>query len=244
LSNFIPIMGAIYFALILFFPFFLQSPSFFTIFKNLSSILIFLITPLFLISFYVLNLLIIIFFTKFIYKRITNLNPIKEGVFKWAEKTTDYKFYFKRSFILRYVKWKIQKSPFPWLIRFAFNFIGNCQIGKNTVLEDSYLAKELLIVGNNTYIGKALLANHLWDKNLIIKKIKIGNNVTILDNCCIAPGVEINDNVELLPLSVTTKNSILSTNSIYFNTPLKRISKEGLIHTFNLDKDDLMLNIN
>ncbi|UCC20548.1 MAG: hypothetical protein JSV62_04475 [Promethearchaeota archaeon] len=244
LSNFIPVMGSIYFVLILFFPFFLQSPSYFTIFKNCNSILIFLITPLFIIFFYFLNLLFVIFFTKLFYKWITHLNPVKEGIIEWEKKTTDYKYYFKRSFILRYIKWKIQKSPFPWLIKFAFNFIGNCQIGNNTVLEDSYLAKELFVAGNNTYIGKVLLANHLWDKNLIIKKIKLGNNVTILDNCCIAPGTEINDNVLLLPLSVTTKNSILLANSIYFNTSLTKISKEVLIQAFNINKEDLMLNIN
>ncbi|MFX1417386.1 MAG: hypothetical protein ACFE9N_00550 [Promethearchaeota archaeon] len=243
LSNFIPIISAIYFMLNFFFPFFMQSPNYLTLFENFNSIIIFLATPLFLISLYLLNLLLIIFFTKLIYKWITHLNPVKEGIFEWKNKTTDYKYYFKRSFILRYVKWKIQKSPFPWLLKFAFNFIGNCQIGENTVLEESYLAKELFIVGNNAYIGKVLLANHLWDKNLIIKKIKIGDNVTILDNCCIAPGTEINDNVLLLPMSVTSKNSILSDNSIFFNSPLTKISKEGLIQAFNLDKDDIFFNI-
>jgi len=243
-SNAIPILGSIYFVIIFFFPFFLQSPSFFTIFKNFNSFLIFLITPLFLIILYLINLLLVIFFTKLLYQMIKYLNPVKEGVFQWENKNADYRYYFKRSFILRYVKWKIQKSPFPWLMRSAFNFIGNCQIGKNTVIEDSYLAKELLIVGDNTYIGKVLLANHLWDKNLIIKKITIGNNVTILDNCCIAPGTEIKDNVSLLPLSVTAKNDKLSTNSIYYNTPLTKISKEGLIHAFNLNTNDLTLNKN
>ncbi|NVM34694.1 MAG: hypothetical protein HWN81_03800 [Candidatus Lokiarchaeota archaeon] len=241
-SNLIPILGSIYFVNTLFFPVFLQCSSFFSIFQNINSLVIFFVTPLFLIIVYFMNLLIVIFFTKLLYKFIQYLNPVKEGVFHWENKNNDYKCYFKRSFILRYVKWKIQKSPFPWLIKFAFNFIGNCQIGTNTVIEDSYLAKELLKVGNNTYLGKALIANHLWDKSLTVKKITIGDNVTISDNCCISPGTEIQENVSLLPLSVTTKNDNLSADSIYFNSPLTKISKERLINIFNLDMDDLALN--
>ncbi len=169
---------------------------------------------------------------------------MKEGVFHWKNKNIDYKQYFNRSFILRYVKWKIQKSPFPWLINYAFNYIGNCEIGIDSVMEDSYLAKELLKIGDNTYIGKALLANHLWDKNLTIEKITIGDNVTILDNCCISPGTEIQENVCLLPLSVTTKNDKLTADSIYINAPSTKISKEGLIDAFNLDIYDLTLKKN
>jgi len=243
-SNAIPILGIICFVNKLFFPLFLQSTNFFAIFKNINSLVIFLVTPLFLITIYIINLLLVIFFTKLLYKLILHLNPVKEGVFHWKDKNNDYKQYFKRSFILRYVKWKIQKSPFPWLINYAFNYIGNCEIGINSVMEDSYLAKELLKIGDNTYVGKVLLANHLWDKNLTIEKITIGDNVTIPDNCCISPGTEIQENVSLLPLSVTTKNDKLSADSIYYNAPLTKISKEGLIDAFNLDIYDLTLKKN
>ncbi len=241
-SNVIPILGSIYYINTFFFPFYLQSSNFFSIFLNINSLVIFLMTPLFFIILYIINLLLVIFFTKLLYRLILYLNPTKEGVFHWENKNKDFKYYFKRSFILRYVKWKIQKSPFPWLIKFAFNFIGNCQIGTNTVIEDSYLAKELMKVGNNTYLGKSLLANHLWDKNLIVKKITIGDNVTISDNCCISPGTEIQENVSLLPLSVTTKNDKLSADSIYYNAPLTKITKQELIDVFNLDIHDLFLN--
>jgi acetyltransferase-like isoleucine patch superfamily enzyme len=64
-------------------------------------------------------------------------------------------------------------------------------------------------------LGKALFANHLWDKNLTIKRIIIGDNVAISDNSCIAPGTEIENNVTVLPLSVTSKNEKLSPNSVY-----------------------------
>jgi acetyltransferase-like isoleucine patch superfamily enzyme len=176
--------------------------------------------------------------TKLSYKVIQYKNPATEGTFHWNYKNQDFNNYFKRSFILRYAKWKIQRSPFPWLIKPAFNFIGNCYFGKNTVIENSYLAKEFLQVGKNSYIGKALLANHLWDKNLTIKGISIGDNVDISDNCCIAPGTEIEDDVTLLPLSVTSKCDKLTANSAYFHSPLKKISEEELIQIINYEMGD------
>ncbi|MFX1364684.1 MAG: DapH/DapD/GlmU-related protein [Promethearchaeota archaeon] len=234
ISNSIPILGLWYYLSRVFQPIFLRNSNFLTIFINTNVFVIFLITPLFLIMLYIINLLLVILFTKLLYKILQYLNPIKEGIFKWDNKNKDYKYYFKRSFILRYMKWKIVKSPFPWLMKFAFNYIGNCQIGKNSVIEDSYLAKELMKVGKNSYIGKALLANHLWDKNLTIKKISIGDNVSILDNCCISPGTEIQENVCLLPLSITTKNDKLITHSINFNIPSSKTLNNKLIDIYNL----------
>jgi acetyltransferase-like isoleucine patch superfamily enzyme len=176
--------------------------------------------------------------TKVFYKAIQYKNPATEGSFHWNDKNQNFNSYFKRSFILRYAKWKIQRSPFPWLIKPAFNFIGNCHFGKKTVIENSYLAKEFLHVGENSYIGKTLLANHLWDKNLTIKGIIIGDNVSISDNCCIAPGTEIEDDVSLLPLSVSSKCEKLTSNSAYFHSPIKTIPEEELIRIINYKLGD------
>ena len=237
-SNFIPVLSIIYFCNEYFFPLYLHSPNLFEVFTNIQSLLTFLITPLFLIFLILIHLFTVMLITKLSYKVIQYKNPATEGTFHWNYKNQDFNNYFKRSFILRYAKWKIQRSPFPWLIKPAFNFIGNCYFGKNTVIENSYLAKEFLQVGKNSYIGKALLANHLWDKNLTIKGIRIGDNVDISDNCCIAPGTEIEDDVTLLPLSVTSKCDKLTANSAYFHSPLKKISEEELIQIINYEMGD------
>jgi len=234
-SNFIPVLSIIYFCNEYFFPLYLHSPNLFQVFLNIQSLLTFLITPLFLIFLILIHLFTVMLITKLSYKVIQYKNPAKEGTFNWNYKNQDFSNYFKRSFILRYTKWKIQRSPFPWLIKPAFNFIGNCYFGKKTVIENSYLAKEFLQVGKNSYIGKALLANHLWDKNLTIKGIIIGDNVSISDNCCIAPGTEIENDVSLLPLSVTSKCDKLTSNSAYFHSPLKKISEEELIQIINYE---------
>lgn len=238
-SNAIPILGIIFFGTELFIPFFLESPTILSIFTNPLSLIIFILTPLIFIIAYAINLFCVIFTGKLLYNIVKHINPSREGIFNWEKKNKDLNYYFRRSFLLRYIKWKIQKSPFPWLIKFAFNFVGNGQIGKNTVIEDSFLAKEHLEVGNNVYLGRLLLANHLWDKNLTIKKISIKDNVVIYDNCCIAPGTEIEQNVTLLPLSITTKCEKLTPNSIYYNAPLTKIIDKELVQVFNLNYHNL-----
>ncbi|MFX1326491.1 MAG: hypothetical protein ACFE8N_16185, partial [Promethearchaeota archaeon] len=187
----------------------------------------FVMTPLILILLLLTNILVVILISKVFYRKIEYVRHDREGVFHWDDKNRDFIDFFKRSFILRYIKWKIQKSPFPWLIKPAFNFIGNCHFGKNTIIENSYIAKEYLDVGKNTYLGNALFANQLWDKNLTIKSIVIGNSVEVLDNCCIAPGTEIGDNTTLLPLTVTSKSDKIASNSIIHYPPLtKKIKKK------------------
>ncbi|MFW9879072.1 MAG: acyltransferase [Candidatus Thorarchaeota archaeon] len=232
-SNFIPVLSITYFCIEYFFPLYLYSPNLFKIFLNIQSLLIFFITPLFLIFLILIHLLTVTLITKISYKIIQYKNPAVEGTFHWDYKTQDFNNYFKRSFVLRYAKWKIQRSPFPWLIKPAFNFIGSCYFGKRTVIENSYLAKEFIKVGKNSYLGKSLLANHLWDKNLTIKSIVIGNDVEISDNCCVAPGTEIENEVTLLPLSITSKYDKLSSNFIYYQSPLKKIPEEELVQIFN-----------
>lgn len=215
LSNIVPILGIIYYFQEYFLPIYLLKPTIIHVFIDLHALLIFLITPLLIIILIFVNLFVVILLTKLMYKLSQYKNSAKEGIYHWSNKTPDFNNYFIRSFFLRYAKWKIQKSPFPWLMKPAFNFIGNCQFGKDSVIENCFIAKEFLKVGRNSYLGKALFANHLWDKNLTIKRIIIGDNVAISDNSCIAPGTEIENNVTVLPLSVTSKNEKLSPNSVY-----------------------------
>lgn len=239
ISYSIPIFVIIYYNYQFFIPYFLQTPNFIHIFCSFPSLIIFLVTPLIFILLYTINLLILIILSKFIYNLVLRKSPIKEGKYHWNSRSKEYSNYFIRSFSLRYVKWKLQRSPFPWLLRIGFNFIGNCNFGKNTVVEDSYIAKELLHVGNNTYLGKSLIETHLWDKSLTIKSINIKDNVVISDCCCIAPGAEIENNAILLPLSVTAKNAKTNSNSLYFGAPLCKIPKNELIKIMNFKLDKL-----
>lgn len=222
----------------IFFPYVLASPSSSSlIFTNISMIIL-VFTPIILLSFHILNILFMVLITKFLYSIISRINKPKEGIFHWSKKTLDYDFYFLRSFLLRYAKWKIQRSPYPWLIKIVFNFIGGCSIGKGTVIEDMYLSKEFIEIGENAYLGKILLTNQLWDTALTVKGVKINDNVVISDGCCVAPGNIIEKDVTILPFSITSKYDHLKANKIYYDAPIKEIkNKEELIEIININID-------
>ncbi len=223
----------------IFFPFVLHSPSYSTLIFTNTSIIILVFTPIIILGFYILNILFMVLITKALYNILSKMIKPKEGIFHWSKKTIDYDFYFLRSFLLRYAKWKIQRSPYPWLIKPVFNFIGSCSIGKGTVIEDPYLSKEFINIGENTYIGKILLTNQLWDTALTIKGVKVGENVVINDGCCIAPGNNIEKNVTILPLSITSKYDCLENGGIYYNAPIKLINnQDDLTKILNINIDN------
>ncbi|TFG07870.1 MAG: hypothetical protein EU539_03875 [Promethearchaeota archaeon] len=229
----IPLLLLIYYVSNYFYPYMLEDSNLMILTCDNKSIFILCLTPVIFLALYLLNLFLMTIVIKFLYE--FKFKNSLEGKYHWTQKSKEYEDYFIRSFLIRYVKWKILKSPFPWLIKTVFNFIGNCDFGKNVVIEDLYIAKEFLSVGDNVYIGKAMLANHLWDKNLYVKGIKINNNVVISDGCCIAPGTIIENNVDLLPLSITSKGEKLAQNSIYFDAPICKITEDELLKLFNLD---------
>ncbi len=219
-----------------FYPYVLASPSSSPLIITNISNLILVFTPLILLCFHILNILLVVLITKFLYYIISRINKPKEGIFHWSQKTVDYDFYFLRSFLLRYAKWKIQRGPYPWLIKPVFNYIGGCSIGKGTVIEDMYLSKEFINIGENSYLGKILLTNQLWDRVLTVKGIKISNRVVICDGCCIAPGNVIEDDVTILPFSITSKHEHLKANKIYYDAPIKEIqNKDELMRILNIE---------
>jgi acetyltransferase-like isoleucine patch superfamily enzyme len=195
-----------------------------------------LLTPLIFLGFHMVNIVITTVIIKLFYLLLSSINEPKEGNFHWDNKSKDFIYYFIRSFLLRYVKWKVQRSPYPWLIKPVFNFIGNCSIGKNTVIEDMYLGKEFIHIGDNAYLGKSVVANQLWGEELTVKRVEIRDNVVISDGCCIAPGSYIKENATILPLSITSKDEILSSDSFYCNAPIEQIQTQ--------DQLDKILNIN
>jgi len=233
----IPLFGFYLFFSRLFYPYVLQ----FLISSNIMMVpftflLVLLFTPLSLLSVHLLNIFITVLVTKLLYKILCTINKPKEGIYHWSNKSKDYVHYFIRSFLLRYVKWKVQRSPYPWLIKPVFNFIGNCYIQKGAVIEDMHLSKEFLEIGQNAYLGKILLTNQLWDQELTVKGVKVGKNVVICDGCCIAPGSVIEDNTTILPFSITSKDDILNSDSLYYGAPINKIeNKEQLKHLMNLN---------
>ena len=59
-----------------------------------------------------------------------------------------------------------------------------------------------------------------------LKKIKMGNNSVLGTRCMLAPGVEVGENTQILPLSGVVKFSKLKPNSSYLGLPVGKISEK------------------
>jgi hypothetical protein len=224
---YMPVLIALYlYTTKIFFPLVIAKPIASSLFLSNFSMLVLIFTPPIILILHLSNIFLTVLITKICYYVICKINTPKEGVFHWKDKSADYDFYFLRSFLLRYVKWKIQRGPYPWLIKSVFNFIGGCHFGKDCVIEDMYLAKEFINVGENVYLGKILLTNQLWDKELTVKGVKIEDGAVVSDGCCIGPGTYIKKNTTVLPFSITSKNEVLDSNSVYYDATVKKIKTE------------------
>ncbi len=105
----------------------------------------------------------------------------------------------------------------------------NCRfVGKIGFSTEPYLIK----IGNHVSITNSNFITHdggVWvfrianPKIDVIKKIEIGNNVFIGDNCTIMPGVVVEDNVVIGAGSIVTKK--LETGWVYAGIPAKKIKK-------------------
>jgi acetyltransferase-like isoleucine patch superfamily enzyme len=223
----LPVILSYFFYKIVFQPYFMTAPSLIQILIEPVNLMVFLISPAIYILLYLLNLLLVAVTVKIIYIVINRHEFVKKGTFHWSTKSKAYKQYFVRSFLIRYLKWKVQRCPFPWLTKPFFNYVGNCHFGEGTTLEDMHIAKEFLNVGPNSYLGKIVLTNHLWDKHLTVNDLEIGENSVISDGSCISPGTKVGNNATLLPFTMVPKNAILASDSYYSGLPPKKVDEEN-----------------
>ncbi|MBD3340673.1 MAG: hypothetical protein GF353_16315 [Candidatus Lokiarchaeota archaeon] len=237
--------GAIIMVYILYFlvPFFLNTPDFITIFTSLKPLLALLMFPLVLIFSYLLRLFLVALFTRFFWKFSEKRSPSKNGIIPRNFQSKTLNYYHLRSFLIKYPKYLFTKGMFPWLINWAYNFIGSTKIGKGSTLEEEICGDKFVEIGDNCYIGvNTALASHLVEGifgNVIYFKIEIGDNVTCAGFNIIGPGCEIKDDSYLLPLAVTTKYNTTRGDNYYFGMPLRRIFTRKTMKYLKVSKADL-----
>jgi acetyltransferase-like isoleucine patch superfamily enzyme len=111
-------------------------------------------------------------------------------------------------------------------VKVLFLKMIGCKIGKNVVLSgdewifDPYVTE----IGDNTTIGaRSIITGHIGERHLIVKKIRIGNNVLIGGDCFIMPGAVIEDNVVLGAKSLVLKDQVLAAGKMYAGIPAHEI---------------------
>ena len=102
------------------------------------------------------------------------------------------------------------------------------KIGENTII----IAKDvndlhLIEIGDNVLIGDmASIIGHVAEKGkLILKRVKIGNNVTIGQYTTVFPGTIIEDDVIVGANSLVPKSSVLERGWIYGGVPVRKIKR-------------------
>ena len=210
-------------------------PFSFELLFNPKIIIISILTPIIFVSFYLLHLFFVALFTRWFYQMADKRGP-NHGVFDRnldeSSKILDY--YHFSSFLFKYPIFAFIRSPFPWLLNWELKFIGSNKVGKGTVLEDTFFHSHINF-GKNCYIGTfSHISNHLVDgvygeENLTCFGVDIGNDCVFSLSNGAMPGLEMEDNSTILPLSATIKYDKLGENGIYGNFPSKKLKKEDIM---------------
>jgi len=188
-----------------FFLFIILLPNVFSIpfslnlFSDLKIPILLLITPLIIMTLYILHLFFVALFTKWFYSIADKRGPT-HGVYdrKLDESSRMLNYYHFSSFLFKYPIFAIIRSPFPWLLNWELRFIGSNKIGKGTVFEDTFFHSHINF-GRNCYIGTfSHISNHLVDgvygeENLTFFGVNIGNNCVFSLSNGAMPGLKMAD---------------------------------------------------
>jgi acetyltransferase-like isoleucine patch superfamily enzyme len=112
------------------------------------------------------------------------------------------------------------------LINLFYSGMG-AKIGKNVIIgTDRIWDCDLIEIGDNCVIGGNVSLNaHIGQgQKGRLRRVQIGENVTIGANSYVMPGVVIENNVLIGPNSVVPMGKRLQENSVYWGTPVERIS--------------------
>ncbi|MFX1321021.1 MAG: hypothetical protein ACFFAQ_05180 [Promethearchaeota archaeon] len=242
-SFLIPSIIFMIFIMLFYLPYFLEIKNFMSIFTNLPSLIASITIPFVIVICYLIHLFIVALITRWFWNYSEKKSPSKSGIIPRNIPSKTLDLYHFRSFIIKYPKNAFSRGPFPWLLRWMFNFVGTNKIGKGSVIEEQLAGDRFIEVGKNSYIGtNPAISSHAVDGifgNISFAKVKIGNNVTSAGFNCFGPGVDTGDNSWWLPMTGATKYNVLKGNNYYFGAPLRKIFKKRLMEYLQITEDDL-----
>lgn len=109
-------------------------------------------------------------------------------------------------------------TPF---INIFYRLMG-AKLGKNVQINSKYCADlGMLEIGDRSVIGgHATVIGHSFERGrLILKKVKIGKDVTIGLNSVVLPGADIGDKSIIAAGAVLSKNALVEPRSVYAGVP-------------------------
>jgi acetyltransferase-like isoleucine patch superfamily enzyme len=228
-----------------FIPYVLNVPNFLDLFLNRMSLITLLLTPLILIGCYLLHLFLVAIILRLFVSYTEKKEPFKDGIIPREVSSKSLKFYHVRSFIIKYPKWAILKSPFPWLTIKLFNFAGVNHMGKGSTFEEQVTGDKYVNSGENCYFGlNSIITSHLVEGirgNVQLFTINIGDNVTMSGLSCLAPGVKVGNNVAIFPNSGFTKQDHLKDDNYYLGIPGRKLFTKRVKQYTSLSEEQIGL---
>lgn len=198
---------------------------------SMSKLIAFTTIPFAFIGLYALHLFLYIWVGRFFVRAAEKKWPVAIGVYERDFAKTGHllKWYHYRHFIVRILKWRISHCMFPWLINWAWKFLGVAKLGKGVVLEDHFLPPELLQIDDNGYIGSGVVVGtHTVEGvfgRLVIAGAIVGKNCSIMPNALLGPGPHLEDDSHILPRGACAKAYHLRSGGYYWGIPVYKLSK-------------------
>ncbi|HBQ21086.1 MAG: hypothetical protein A2Z91_09565 [Deltaproteobacteria bacterium GWA2_38_16] len=119
----------------------------------------------------------------------------------------------------------LRVTPFITL----FHRMMGAKMGRNVQINTAVIGDSCFLeVGDNSIIGGdvTLVAHVAEHDTLVIKKVKIGKNVTLGIMSIIMPGVEIGDHVMIAANSVLKKDTKVPSHTVWGGIPAKQLSSK------------------
>ena len=168
--------------------------------------------------------------------------PTQNGIILRNIPSDTLNYYHIRSFLIKYGKNKFFKGLFPWLVKWFFNFVGSCKIGKGTTVEEEISADKFIDMGKNCYVGiNSVICSHTVEGvfgRIPYFEIKIEDNVTFSAFNLVGPGCNIKSNSYLLPMASVAKHQSTKGNNYYFGLPMRRIFTKKVLDYLKITKKD------
>jgi len=116
-------------------------------------------------------------------------------------------------------------TPFSNLL---FRLLG-AHLGKNVQFNSKFVFDaSLLEIGDNTVVGGGAIINgHIVERGkLVLKKVRIGNNVLLGSHCTVMPGCEIGDRAIIGPGSVLLKDTRVEPRDVWYGLPAESLREK------------------
>ncbi len=178
--------------------------------------------PIIVLFCYALFMLFVLLF--FLFFR-SLYSPVPDG--KYSKKSYEYHRLGVRHAYYRVYTDLLRPINFVKSFSALYKLFG-AKIGEEVYVGSIILNPERLEIGDNCFLGNnATLTGHIFEGDyVILKKIKIGNSVTIGTNSTIFPGVEIGDNAVIGAMAIIPFGKKIPKNSVWIGAKPKRLKRK------------------